>query len=157
MNDVCSLLTKCLALPNAVSFCNHRPMTAPEKSRRVRSVDHAIDILEVEPIAGVEILHLDFMDEAAPRRLAALLLNDPFECDARVDYQDRFHHLMASPILTNERYAAGKLGQTSHKSLDFIPRIAHLLAAFHLFGRSRKRQDDFMIQAMPATRGFSLE
>jgi 23S rRNA (uridine2552-2'-O)-methyltransferase len=33
----------------------------------------AIDILEVEPIAGVEILRLDFMDEAAPGRLAGML------------------------------------------------------------------------------------
>jgi 23S rRNA (uridine2552-2'-O)-methyltransferase len=33
----------------------------------------AIDILEVEPIAGVEFLRLDFMDEAAPGRLTAML------------------------------------------------------------------------------------
>src|SRR5262245_38539080 len=33
----------------------------------------AIDMLEVEPIVGVEILRLDFMDEAAPGRLVAML------------------------------------------------------------------------------------
>jgi 23S rRNA (uridine2552-2'-O)-methyltransferase len=33
----------------------------------------AIDLLEMEPLAGVEFLHLDFMDEAAPGRLKALL------------------------------------------------------------------------------------
>jgi 23S rRNA (uridine2552-2'-O)-methyltransferase len=33
----------------------------------------SIDLLEVEPIAGVDILRLDFMDEAAPERLTAML------------------------------------------------------------------------------------
>ena len=33
----------------------------------------AIDIAEMEAIAGVEIIHLDFMDEQAPARLAARL------------------------------------------------------------------------------------
>jgi 23S rRNA (uridine2552-2'-O)-methyltransferase len=33
----------------------------------------AIDILEVEPIAGVDILRLDFLDSAAPGRLEAML------------------------------------------------------------------------------------
>jgi 23S rRNA (uridine2552-2'-O)-methyltransferase len=33
----------------------------------------AIDILEMEPIAGVEFLRLDFMDGAAPGRLTAML------------------------------------------------------------------------------------
>lgn len=33
----------------------------------------AIDILEIEPIAGVEFLHLDFLDPDAPDRLKALL------------------------------------------------------------------------------------
>ncbi len=33
----------------------------------------AIDIAEMEAISGVEFLHLDFMDEAAPTKLAALL------------------------------------------------------------------------------------
>ena len=33
----------------------------------------AIDILEMEPIAGVEFLRLDFMDAAAPGRLEAML------------------------------------------------------------------------------------
>ena len=33
----------------------------------------AIDLLPVEPIAGVEILHLDFMDATAPERLTGLL------------------------------------------------------------------------------------
>jgi 23S rRNA (uridine2552-2'-O)-methyltransferase len=33
----------------------------------------AIDLLPVEPIAGVEVLQLDFMDAAAPERLRALL------------------------------------------------------------------------------------
>jgi 23S rRNA (uridine2552-2'-O)-methyltransferase len=45
---------------------------------RVRSVEGrgqvvAIDLLPVEAIAGVEILHLDFMDATAPARLASLL------------------------------------------------------------------------------------
>jgi 23S rRNA (uridine2552-2'-O)-methyltransferase len=49
---------------------------------RVRSVEGegrakgqvvGIDILPVEAIAGVEILHLDFMDETAPARLQELL------------------------------------------------------------------------------------
>ena len=33
----------------------------------------AIDILEMEPLAGVEFLRLDFMDEEAPGRLEAML------------------------------------------------------------------------------------
>jgi len=33
----------------------------------------AIDVLEMEPIAGVEFLRLDFLDPAAPERLEALL------------------------------------------------------------------------------------
>jgi 23S rRNA (uridine2552-2'-O)-methyltransferase len=33
----------------------------------------AIDILEIEPIVGVDVLHLDFLDPAAPDRLKALL------------------------------------------------------------------------------------
>lgn len=33
----------------------------------------AIDILEMEPIAGAEVMHLDFMDDAAPDRLKASL------------------------------------------------------------------------------------
>ncbi len=33
----------------------------------------AIDLLDMKPIAGVEFLKLDFLDEAAPRRLKALL------------------------------------------------------------------------------------
>jgi len=33
----------------------------------------AIDILDMAPIEGVEFLHLDFLDPAAPERLAALL------------------------------------------------------------------------------------
>ncbi|MGH6814619.1 MAG: RlmE family RNA methyltransferase [Hyphomicrobiaceae bacterium] len=33
----------------------------------------AIDLAAVEPIAGVEILHMDFMDEAAPAHIAARL------------------------------------------------------------------------------------
>jgi len=45
---------------------------------RVRSAEGrgqvvAIDILPVEPIPGVEILELDFMDASAPERLRALL------------------------------------------------------------------------------------
>jgi 23S rRNA (uridine2552-2'-O)-methyltransferase len=49
---------------------------------RVRSVDGkgqkagqvvAIDILPMEPITGVEAIQLDFMDEAAPARLKAML------------------------------------------------------------------------------------
>lgn len=45
---------------------------------RVKSVEGkgqvvAIDILPVEPIAGSEILHLDFMDPTAPDRLKELL------------------------------------------------------------------------------------
>ncbi|MEZ5845046.1 MAG: RlmE family RNA methyltransferase [Hyphomicrobiaceae bacterium] len=45
--------------------------TEGEDSRRGQVV--AIDIAEMEPIAGVEIIHLDFMDDAAPGRLKALL------------------------------------------------------------------------------------
>ncbi len=33
----------------------------------------AIDLLEMEPIPGVEFIHLDFMDEAAPARLRGML------------------------------------------------------------------------------------
>ncbi|MGE3064917.1 MAG: RlmE family RNA methyltransferase [Hyphomicrobiaceae bacterium] len=33
----------------------------------------AIDILEMEPVAGAEVVHLDFMDDTAPDRLRALL------------------------------------------------------------------------------------
>jgi 23S rRNA (uridine2552-2'-O)-methyltransferase len=33
----------------------------------------ALDILELKPIPGVEILHFDFLDEVAPERLKALL------------------------------------------------------------------------------------
>ena len=33
----------------------------------------ALDILDMKPIAGVEFLKLDFLDEAAPERLSALL------------------------------------------------------------------------------------
>jgi 23S rRNA (uridine2552-2'-O)-methyltransferase len=33
----------------------------------------AIDILEVPPIAGVDVLHLDFLDETAPERLKTML------------------------------------------------------------------------------------
>ncbi|MGH6671815.1 MAG: RlmE family RNA methyltransferase, partial [Xanthobacteraceae bacterium] len=33
----------------------------------------ALDILEIKPIAGVEFLQLDFLDEAAPDRLKAML------------------------------------------------------------------------------------
>lgn len=33
----------------------------------------AIDIQEMEPITGVEILHLDFLDDSAPEKLRALL------------------------------------------------------------------------------------
>lgn len=45
---------------------------------RVKSIEGkgqvvAIDILEMEPLAGAQILHLDFMDETAPGRLRALL------------------------------------------------------------------------------------
>lgn len=47
-------------------------------AERVRSVDGkgqvvAIDLLAMEPLAGVEILHLDFLDASAPVRLKALL------------------------------------------------------------------------------------
>ena len=45
---------------------------------RVRALDGrgqvvAIDISEMEPVAGAEIIHLDFMDDAAPDRLRGLL------------------------------------------------------------------------------------
>lgn len=33
----------------------------------------AMDISEMEPVAGAEIIHLDFMDDAAPERLKAVL------------------------------------------------------------------------------------
>ena len=49
---------------------------AAERVRVVRTAKGqvvAIDILPMEAIAGVEFLHLDFMDESAPARLKALL------------------------------------------------------------------------------------
>lgn len=47
-------------------------------AERVKSVDGrgqvvAIDILDMEPIAGVQFLHMDFTDETAPEALASLL------------------------------------------------------------------------------------
>lgn len=47
-------------------------------ARRVGSVEHrgrvvGIDRLEMEPIAGVELLHLDFLEADAPERLKAAL------------------------------------------------------------------------------------
>jgi 23S rRNA (uridine2552-2'-O)-methyltransferase len=33
----------------------------------------AIDVLEMQPVAGVEVLHLDFLGHDAPERLKALL------------------------------------------------------------------------------------
>jgi len=47
-------------------------------AERVRSLEGrgqivAIDILEMEPVAGVEFVQLDFMDESAPTRLEAML------------------------------------------------------------------------------------
>jgi 23S rRNA (uridine2552-2'-O)-methyltransferase len=47
-------------------------------AERVRSVDGkgqvvAIDILDIEPLAGADFLHLDFMDDTAPARLKGLL------------------------------------------------------------------------------------
>jgi len=47
-------------------------------AKRVRATEDrgqvvAIDISEMESIAGVSIIHLDFMDETAPARLKALL------------------------------------------------------------------------------------
>jgi 23S rRNA (uridine2552-2'-O)-methyltransferase len=47
-------------------------------AQRTRSLDGkgqvvAIDILSMEPLAGVEILHLDFLDASAPAKLKALL------------------------------------------------------------------------------------
>ena len=33
----------------------------------------ALDILDMKPIAGVEFIHLDFLDAAAPERLKAML------------------------------------------------------------------------------------
>ena len=44
-----------------------------EGERRAKGQVVAIDILPMEAIAGVEILHLDFMDDTAPARLQALL------------------------------------------------------------------------------------
>ena len=45
---------------------------------KVKSVDGdgqviAIDISEMEPIAGADVVHLDFMDDAAPEKLRTLL------------------------------------------------------------------------------------
>jgi len=47
-------------------------------AERVKAVDGkgqvvAIDLLDMEPIAGVEFVRLDFMDETAPGRLKAML------------------------------------------------------------------------------------
>jgi 23S rRNA (uridine2552-2'-O)-methyltransferase len=46
----------------------HRVGAADRKGRVV-----AIDVLEMDPIAGVEVLHLDFLADEAPERLKALL------------------------------------------------------------------------------------
>ncbi|MEO1649942.1 MAG: RlmE family RNA methyltransferase [Pseudomonadota bacterium] len=43
------------------------------KSQDGRGQVIAIDILEMEPFPGAEVLHLDFMDDRAPERLKALL------------------------------------------------------------------------------------
>ncbi|MEJ8572804.1 RlmE family RNA methyltransferase [Microbaculum marinum] len=47
-------------------------------AERVRAADGrgrvvAIDILEMDPVAGVQVLHLDFLDESAPDRLREAL------------------------------------------------------------------------------------
>jgi len=44
-------------------------------ARRVGAGGHvvALDILDMKPVTGVEFLKLDFLDQAAPERLAALL------------------------------------------------------------------------------------
>jgi 23S rRNA (uridine2552-2'-O)-methyltransferase len=44
-----------------------------EGERRAKGQVVAIDILPMEAIAGVDFLHLDFMDDTAPARLRALL------------------------------------------------------------------------------------
>lgn len=48
---------------------------------RVKAIDGsgqviAIDISEMEPVAGAEVLHLDFMDDSAPDALKALVRGD---------------------------------------------------------------------------------
>lgn len=72
----------------------------------------AIDLQEVEPIPGVEILHLDFMDATAPARLEAAL-------DGPVD------------VVLSDMAASA----TGHTQTDHL-RIMALLEAAYDFARS---------------------
>ena len=60
-----------------MSSISARRPAAGAKSRRDASARDgrviAIDILEMKPVAGVEFLQLDFLDETAPDRLKAML------------------------------------------------------------------------------------
>jgi len=56
------------AAPGGWSQVAAKRVGAPEQGRVV-----AIDILPMEPVAGVDFLHLDFLDRDAPERLKAML------------------------------------------------------------------------------------
>ena len=56
------------AAPGGWSQIAAKRVDAPDRGRVV-----AIDVLPMEPIAGVDFLHLDFLDHAAPDRLKAML------------------------------------------------------------------------------------
>lgn len=56
------------AAPGGWSQVAAKRVGAPERGRVV-----AIDLLQMEPVAGVDFLHLDFLDHDAPERLKAML------------------------------------------------------------------------------------
>jgi len=59
------------AAPGGWSQVAAKRVGAPQQGRVV-----AIDILPMEPVAGVDFLHLDFLDHDAPERLKAMLGGD---------------------------------------------------------------------------------
>jgi 23S rRNA (uridine2552-2'-O)-methyltransferase len=56
------------AAPGGWSQVAARRVSAPSQGRVV-----AIDILPMEPVAGVDFMHLDFLDHDAPQKLKAML------------------------------------------------------------------------------------
>ncbi len=70
-----------------------------------------IDILEMEPIPGAEILHLDFMSEEAPERLKALLDGD------------------ADVVLSDMAASATGHQQTDHLKIMALAETAYAFAA----------------------------
>ena len=63
------------AAPGGWSQLAAKRVGAPQAGRVV-----AIDILPIEPVAGVEFLALDFLDPSAPERLKAMLGGRPTWC-----------------------------------------------------------------------------